>query len=113
MNNTDIGVGVTGLPRGNHNPSNLKPAHLVYVVDNYDKRDNLKIRYLLTLDKPTMEVPYLLAKGYFIEKTEEEIHASFNEILATEKKESMIEIYLPWHRVFQVKSLIFKSSQKK
>jgi hypothetical protein len=107
MNNTDIGVGVTGLPRGNHNPSNLKPAHLVYVIHNK------KIRYLLTLDKPTMEVPYLLAKGYFIEKTEEEIHASFNEILATEKKESMIEIYLPWHRVFQVKSLIFKSSQKK
>ena len=105
MAGTDILVGVTAGPM----MSNLlakKPSHLIS-LENVGKGKT--ISYFITLDKPELLNGFIQAKGIFSNLSEEEIIKSFSEILMDAPKDSILEILFPWHRIINVRSLVFKA----
>lgn len=96
----DLAIGIT-TKITNSNLINLKPSYLIYLNDQ---------KYFVVQEKLDIQSNFVLAKGYFINLDEEALNNSTLILKMLEnnsfKKE---EMYFPWHRILQIKNLIFKS----
>jgi hypothetical protein len=83
-----------------------KPSYLVTYEDGATKN---KIKRFVTIEKPDMGAACVQMKGFLVDSPEEEIISSYQEILTSAAREHMIEVMIPWQRIFSVRSLVFKA----
>lgn len=99
----DIAIGITAsLPTAG--AMSKKPVYLITL----EKTGNVTKRFL-TLDKPESLNGFVQAKGIYSDSSEDEISKNFSDILTNAKKESIIEIYFPLHKISSMRSLVFKA----
>jgi hypothetical protein len=101
----DIAVSPAGIPA--ISSTSNKPLYLVTVEDSTGKTKVIK--RFITLDRPEQGNGFISAKGFFCEASEDEIITSFSTMLTTIKKESIIDVMIPWHKICYVRSLVFKA----
>jgi hypothetical protein len=83
-----------------------KPSYLITYEDGSVKN---KVKRFVTTEKPDTGAAFVQMKGFLTDLSEEEIISSYQEVLTTVHKESMIELMIPWQRIFSVRSLVFKA----
>lgn len=106
MTEKDIAVGITGLPQ--IGALSKKPPHLVLLED--EKKKGGAPKKFITTDKPDIgAMGFVQAKGIFSEAAEDEIVASFADILSSTPKEEFVEMMFPHHRIISVRNLVFKA----
>jgi hypothetical protein len=103
----DIAINVTAGPPLGNNIAKIKPCYLITLEDANGKTKNLT--RLISIDKPEFLPGFVQVKGLFCDQDEDTIINSFSDILTNAKKELILELYLPWHRIHSVRSLIFKA----
>lgn len=104
----DIAISVSNrVPTGA--PVSNKPSYLIYLEENSGKTKIIK--YFITLDKPEQLNGFIQAKGIFADSTmsEEDIIKNFSDILTGAKKELILEMMFPWHKICSIRSLVFKA----
>lgn len=108
MSDKDFAIGaIAGIPTVG--ALNKKPPYLVVLEDPSGKKNSCQ--KFLTLDKPDSQNGFLMVKGFFTECAEEEIIKNFSDILTATPKDTIIEVWLPWHRVVSVRSLVFSANK--
>ncbi len=88
-----------------------KPAYLITFEPEGKKASEL----FLTIEMPNVQSSFIHAKGFFLDAKEYEINAivaGYKTIIASQAAESFLEIWLPWHRVSNMRSLVFKKDKK-
>lgn len=88
---------------------NKKPIYLITLEDSSGKKNSFQ--KFISLDKPDSQNGFLLVKGIYSELSEEEIIKNFSDVLTAAPKELIIDIWLPWHRILSVRSLIFNANK--
>ncbi len=86
-----------------------KPSYLIIFEDYPTGKDKNKIKKFITIEQPDTLNAFIKAKGVLSEESEEEITSSYQDLLTGSKKEDILELMVPWNRVFSVKSLVFKA----
>ncbi len=99
------GGGVAILPSGA--PVKRIPIYLITMERLQNKMQI--IEKFISIDKPLSENGFIQVKGFFCEKSEEEIIKSFNDILTSCPKELILEMMFPLHRIVSIRSLIFNA----
>jgi len=82
-----------------------KPIYLIVFTDMI----KTKGKFFVSIEKPEIQDSFVQVKGIFSQASEEEIINSFYDILTRAGKESIMEIYFPWHNVSYIRSLVFKA----
>jgi len=82
-----------------------KPAHLIILTDG-KKRE-----LFIAVEKPDFLGGAVFAHGFMVDPKSDEdaIRQGFMEIISTEPKENIEEVYFPMHRVVSVKSLVYRA----
>ena len=88
---------------------NKKPVYLITLEDSSGKKNSFQ--KFISLDKPDSQNGFLMAKGIYSDLSEDEIIKNFSEVLTTAPKEHILDIWLPWHRVVSVRSLVFNANK--
>ena len=104
----DISINVSNrIPNGSKIIS--KPSYLITLDQNLGK--NKGIKYFITLDKPELLNGFIQAKGLFIgdDMSESDIIINFNTILTSTKKDLILEMLFPLHKICSMRSLAFKA----
>jgi hypothetical protein len=65
----------------------------------------------ISMDKPEILNGFVQVKGFYTSETEDNIVAGFQEIVKSVPKEQIIETYLPWHRIHNMRSLVFNANK--
>jgi hypothetical protein len=107
MTDKDFMIGTVGLPTINN--ITKKPCYLVELLDNMGKQP--KKIYFLSLDKPETLNGFIQVKGIYSSLLEEELVKKFGEILSVTPKEQILELMIPWHRVYSIRSLVFNANK--
>lgn len=89
-------------------PSLKKPPYLITLDDGVTGKTRNFQRFI-SLDKPRAENGMIEVKGFFCNKSEDEIIKSFNDILTETSKESYLEVMFPLQRVYNIRSLVFNA----
>ena len=84
-----------------------KPNYLITLEDNTGK--SRVLTRFITLDKPDFSEGFAQAKGIFSEKSEDEIINNISDILTSIKKELILEVMFPHHRIHSIRSLVFNA----
>lgn len=104
----DIAVSVSNrVPVGS--PIANKPSYLVALEETVGKTKT--IRYFITLDRPEQLNGFIQVKGIFADSSleESEIIKTFSDLLTSAKKELILEMLFPWHKICSIRSLVFKA----
>lgn len=104
----DIAVGISNrVPIGS--AISNKPSYLVSLEEITGKTKTT--RYFITTDRPEHLNGFIQVKGIFVDSsiTEEEIIKNFTDILTSAKKELILEMMFPWHKICSIRSLVFKA----
>ena len=104
----DIAVSISNrIPNGSLIMN--KPSYLITLEQNVGK--NKVSKYFITLDKPELLNGFIQTKGLFVDNdvSESEIITNFWGILTSAKKELILEVLLPWHKICSIRSLVFKA----
>lgn len=105
MTDHDIAIGPVGIP--NTAALAKKPPHLVSLSDGK------KIELFLSLDKPESLNGFIQVKGFYVSDsdraTEEQVNKDYLNLMGEIKKDSIVEMYFPLHRVHSIKNLMFKA----
>jgi hypothetical protein len=113
---TDIAVGAVGnvtdtgaiLVSGVGTVSiNKKPIYLLVLESLTGKTRTLE--KFLSLDKPDLLNGFVQVKGAYVENDISVIEKDYINILSSVKKENVVEIMFPWHRIVSMQNLIFKA----
>lgn len=102
----DISISPVGL--NNKVLTFNKPSYLV-IFEDYAATKKGNVKKIVTLDKPDCSGNFIQAKGIFSEASEEEVVSSYQNLLTEAKKEDIVEVMIPWNRIFSVRSLVFKA----
>lgn len=84
---------------------NKKPNYLITL--NEPNKKNFS--YFITIDKPDLLQGLIQTKGIYSEFNEDHIINNLNEVLTNIKKELILEVMLPWHRIHSIRSLVFNA----
>ena len=104
----DLVIGVTTkVPTGGQ--LSTKPSYLIYIDDPDGTGKNRKIKRFITLDRPELLNGFIQVKGFFSELSDDEIINSYQQVLTTTRKELILEVMFPWHKVHSIRSLVFKA----
>jgi hypothetical protein len=112
MTNQDLSVIATmSVPSGA--AINNKPCYLITLTEKVSAGVGklMKHRRFLALELPTMEAAHIQCKGFFLGQQDDEavIATSFRQIVQTTDKDSITELFLPWHSVCSIRNLVFKA----
>lgn len=88
-------------------PISKKPCYLITLQDA--AKNNMVLTRFIALDKPDQSEGFIQVKGIFLEIAEEEIINNFYDVLTSIKKELILEMWFPWHRIHSVRSLVFNA----
>jgi hypothetical protein len=93
-------VGLTNKPQVLN-----KPSYLV----TFEGNSKGKVKKIITIEKPDVASSHVQVKGIFTELDEEDAQLSYQDILTSAPKETIVELMIPWQRIFQIRSLVFKA----
>jgi hypothetical protein len=93
-------VGITSKPH-----TSSKPSHLI-VFEDVAKG---KVKKFITLDRPEGNGHLIQAKGVLTDLKEEEVQLTYQEVLTSSPRESIMELMIPCSRIFYIRSLVFKA----
>lgn len=103
----DFAVNAVGGPGAfGGSPITKKPSYLVVLEPSNTKQ---KAQYFITLDKPDLLQGFIQVKGVYLDDKEEDIINNVSDILTSIKKELVLEVMLPWHRIRSIRSLVFNA----
>jgi hypothetical protein len=105
MADKDFAIGTVGIPQVGQ--ISAKPRYLISLTDPTSKSKSLI--YFIAQDKPGFEANFISVKGFYCSKSEEDIVASFAEIIATTSKDVIQDLLIPNHRVHMIRSLVFNA----
>lgn len=100
---SDISLSPVNTP--NRQQVSNKPCHLI-VFEDVSKG---KVKKFVTLDRPDNHGQFVQAKGILTDLKDDEIQASYQEVLTSASKDSILELMIPTSRVFYIRSLVFKA----
>lgn len=86
-----------------------KPCYLLTLTEKTGSGKTLQQRRFITLELPAMQTSFVQTKGFYTEATEEEVILNFRTIIQMTEKDQMLELYLPWHSILSIRSLVFKA----
>jgi hypothetical protein len=84
-----------------------KPCYLITL----DVAGKSKGSFFITLDKPEILNGFVQVKGFYSDESESDIVANFGELVRIAPKEKIVEVYLPWHRIHNMRSLVFNANK--
>lgn len=86
-----------------------KPCYLVTMTEKSGVGKNIQQRRFVAIDLPIMVPSHIQTKGFYTDVIEDEIILNFKTIVQGMQKENIIELYLPWHSIISIRSLVFKA----
>lgn len=103
----DFAIGTTNVvPAGA--PISKKPSYLI-TLEEFNGLAKTYQRFI-AVDRPDFsEGGFIHAKGFFTDMPEEEIINNISDILTSIKKELLLEMSFPNHRIFSIRSLVFNA----
>lgn len=108
MADNDIAISVSNrVPNGSTVMS--KPSYLIYLEDYVGKTKTIK--HFISTDKPEHLNGFIQVKGIFVDSSvpENDIIKNYVEILTSAKRELVLEVLFPWHKICYIRSLVFKA----
>jgi len=88
-----------------------KPAHLILLEDiPKNKGTQPTVKKFITIDMPEIgSNGFTHAKGVFSDMDEAAIVTNYADILSNVKKEEIVEMMFPHHRIINIRNLVFKA----
>lgn len=87
-----------------------KPIYLITLEDQSTSKKTTYQKFI-AIDKPDSQNGFIMVKGVFSENSDEEIIKTFSEILTSSPKESILDMWFPWHRIVSIRSLVFNANK--
>ncbi len=109
MSDKDFAISVTGAPAVG--TISRKPSYLVTLEDPSGKGKTKGVSRFITLDKPDMQNGFIQVKGIYSDLPEEEIVATFLEILSGTPKEALLDMMFPVQKICSIRSLVFNANK--
>jgi hypothetical protein len=106
MSEKDFAVSTVGLPQVGK-VSN-KPRYFIQMNPGSTTPKKSLINFI-ALDKPGFEIGFISVKGFYCDKSEDEIVASFTDLVNTTPKDQIQDLLLPDHRIHVIRSLVFNA----
>lgn len=107
MSDRDFAIGSVGIPAVGH--INKKPCYLVELTDI--TISNKALLNFLAIDKPEPMNGFIQVKGFYSSLSEDKIVKTFSELVAATAKENILDLMLPIHRVYSIRSLVFNANK--
>jgi hypothetical protein len=82
-----------------------KPKYLVFFTAN----DKVKDKRFIATELPDMQASNAKLRGIYVTGSEEELFQNFRTLLQDASKEQYQEVYVPWHAISKIRSLMFKA----
>jgi hypothetical protein len=108
MSEKDYAVSTVGLPQVGK-VSN-KPRYLIQLTPGTFIKTKPLMNFV-ALDKPGFEAGFISVKGFYCDRSEEEIVSSFTDLINETPKEIIQDLLFPDHRVHCIRSLIFNANK--
>jgi len=108
MSERDFAIGTVGLPQVGK-VSN-KPRYLVQLTPGTFVKTK-PLMHFIALDKPGFEAGFISVKGFYCDNSEDEIVASFAELVNDTPKEMIQDLLIPDHRAHCIRSLVFNANK--
>jgi hypothetical protein len=108
MSEKDYAIGAVGLPQVGK-VSN-KPRYLIQLTPQTFGK-SVPLMNFIALDKPGFEAGFISVKGFYCDKNEEEVVASFTDLINEAPKEMIQDLLIPNHRVHCIRSLVFNANK--
>lgn len=86
-----------------------KPCYLVTLTEKVVKGKSEQQRRFISLDKPDMQPAFIHTKGFYTDAKEDEVVQNFRSLVQDTNKDQVLELYLPWHSIVSIRSLVFKA----
>lgn len=87
-------------------PISKKPSYLVTLMATGAKVKEMRF---IAIDKPEFLPNCVQVKGVYLDDSEEKIINNVSGILTSIKKELVLEMTFPWHRICSIRSLVFNA----
>jgi hypothetical protein len=112
---TAVGSQLPGVPSGAiyaggvHAGTTIskKPCYLICL----DVTSKSKGVSFISLDKPEFVSGFVQVKGFYCTESENDIMVGFQDLVRATPKEKIMEVFLPWHRVHNITSLVFNANK--
>jgi hypothetical protein len=89
---------------------NPKAAHLIVLKEKIGVAKNAHNRCFVSLEQPVMAgVSFVQSKGFYSDEPQEVIAEKYREMITTVNKDLIEDLYIPWHEIAKVKSLVYKA----
>lgn len=97
---------------------NAKPCYLITLTEMEVKKTKgkaakagvLEQRHFVAIELPNMQpAAYVQTKGFYDTSGEENIIANFRSLVSSVDREQIMELYIPWHSIVSIRSLVFKA----
>lgn len=85
-----------------------KPRYLIQLAPGTFIKSK-SLMHFIALDKPGFENNFISVKGFYCDKSEDEIVASFIDLVNEISKEVIQDLFIPDHRVHCIRSLVFNA----
>jgi hypothetical protein len=99
---------VPGIPNGP--PAKVVPSYLVKILPDIGSKKTYKM--FIAISEPAFNSDFIHVKGFFTESGEDVIIVGYREMVAGATAAQIIEMWIPWHTIHSVRSLVFKTSKK-
>lgn len=107
MPEKDFAVGAVGIPQVGY--VSKKPIYLIKIEGSVGK--NKGLAHFICIDKPDLLNGFIQVKGFYSDESEEDIAKNFGDLLSAVPKESILDIYFPWHKIHSIRSLVFNANK--
>ena len=99
-----------GLPAGS---TISKKPHYLIILDSGSTTSKGKnaVQCFVAIDKPDLLQGFVQVKGFYSSESKDDIVANFSELARTVAKEDLVEVLLPWHRIHEIRSLVFNANK--
>jgi hypothetical protein len=87
-------------------PISKKPSYLLTLLSTGAKTKELRF---IAIDKPEFLPNCVQVKGVYLDESEDKIINNVSGILTSIKKELVLEMTFPWHRICSIRSLVFNA----
>lgn len=108
MSDRDVIISSTGLvPNGS--VISQKPSYLIKIFSENKKSKKL----FVTIDQPKIETSYVQCKGFYYDGDEDALYANYIDIVSSQNKALNVEVWIPWHSIELIRSLVFKGDKNR
>ena len=115
MSDNDITLERTlRVPDGS--PINMKPCYLISINTKHSTGKAGAVKFFIALELPDLVISsYMKVKGFFVEGEENAIISGYVDIVRTlaADKKNIIEMYMPWHTVNYMRSLVYNANKSR